>query len=445
MFRTAMWVIVSLVSGSVAQAMEISFSSEQTRLKGDPVSILVEGVEPGARVHLTLETDMTGRRPVRFRSSAEFIADEAGRVDTSDAASLAGTYTGTDEAGLFWSMSRASGPFDPIGENLFRVSARVGETSGMLEFALPISDPAVIETSVDELPGAVLYRLPGDRQRPAIILLGGSEGGLSTARDLGPALASRGYAVLALGYYSPDWGGGREIPELPASFVDLPIERLAEARDWLRRQAGIHADTVGVMGLSKGAEFALLGCSKYAWIAATAAIVPSDVVWEGWGPASAGTGLSSSFSWQGEPLPFTPYEGSDAYFGAFERGARPDVTLASVHMRGRWAHPARAAAARIDVAACRGEVLVAGGGEDTIWPSAVMAGLVAERRAAAGLATISIISETAGHGLGGPGFTPATEYGSGGDPSANGRTQVEAWRASLSLFERQLWGRLPPE
>lgn len=435
--RQAAIVLGLLWSGAAGAELRLSIAPVGA-LRGEPLSLRVEGVAPGARVQLSVEEDAGGRRPGRFRSHAVFVADDAGVVDTARDPATEGSYTGTDEAGLFWSMARTDAAVQPLPAETLRAMAQAGEERTSLDFRLPLADPRVVTTAVEELPGALYARLPGEARRPALIVLGGSEGGLSTARQIAPALASRGYAVLGLGYYAPDWGGGREVPELPASFVDLPVERLAEARRWLRRQPGVNADTVGIWGVSKGAELALLGCSKYDWIVATAAIVPSDVVWEGWGPASPGIGQSSSFSWRGRPLPFTPYEGAQDYFGAFERGVRPTVTLASVHARGRWAHPARAAAARIDVAACKGEVLVVGGGEDRIWPSAFMAGLIAERRAAAGRPTLSLIEERAGHGLGGPGYAPTTEYGSGGNPAANGRLQLRAWRAALALFDRQL-------
>ncbi|MEH6699391.1 MAG: hypothetical protein V7672_11870 [Brevundimonas sp.] len=62
---------------------------------------------------------------------------------------------------------------------------------------------------IDDIPGfpaARLYRLPGDHPRPVIIVLHGADGGTGASERFGPKLASFGYAVVGLPYYSPDWG-----------------------------------------------------------------------------------------------------------------------------------------------------------------------------------------------------------------------------------------------
>ena len=83
---------------------------------------------------------------------------------------------------------------------------------------------------------------------------------------------------------------------------------------------------------------------------AVAAIVPSDVVWEGFSYSSpAGTG-KPSFSLRGKALPFVPYSAP---------GRGKDVKEA-----GRRASPERAAAATIPVERFAGALLVAGGEQD---------------------------------------------------------------------------------
>jgi dienelactone hydrolase len=44
---------------------------------------------------------------------------------------------------------------------------------------------------------------------------------------------------------------------LPAEFADIPVDRLEQARAWLQQQPRVDADRIGVIGVSKGAEFAL--------------------------------------------------------------------------------------------------------------------------------------------------------------------------------------------
>lgn len=60
---------------------------------------------------------------------------------------------------------------------------------------------------------------------------------------------------------------------------------------------------VGVHGVSEVAEFELSAATRISGLSVGAAIVPSHVDWEGWGPGTQG-GKSSVSAWRGEPLPF---------------------------------------------------------------------------------------------------------------------------------------------
>ncbi|MGY6627998.1 MAG: acyl-CoA thioesterase/BAAT N-terminal domain-containing protein [Oceanicaulis sp.] len=432
---------VALIMSSAALAeSNLQLIAPDSVMRGDPVSIRVDGLAPGETVEIIVERAALGREPGLMRSRAVFQADDEGRLDTARSPAVGGAYEGVDETGLFRSLTRvADAPAPDLRPGEFLISALAGEHQAATRMTLLDASSNVSATAIHDLPGAALYRIEDGQSRPLIIVLGGSEGGLFHALEIAPALASRGYAALALPYYAPAWVGPDAFPGLPDSFVNIPVELLELARDAAAALPGVDADRVGVWGASKGAEFALLGCSKFPWITATAAMMASDVVWEGWGPAAQGPGQSASFAWRGEALEFVPYEGADAYFGAFERGEWPTVTLASVHASGRSAHPERAERARIRVEACEGEVLAVGGGADLIWPSGEMAAQVAQNRAEAGRQTITLIDEAAGHGLAGPGFVPT-----GDDPAANGPMQTAGWRAALAMFERQLKGAPTP-
>ncbi|MDJ0644326.1 MAG: acyl-CoA thioester hydrolase/BAAT C-terminal domain-containing protein, partial [Erythrobacter sp.] len=178
---------------------------------------------------------------------------------------------------------------------------------------------------------------------------------------------------------------------------------------------------------SKGAEFALLAGTKIEGFAAIAAIVPSDVVWEGWG---AGEPVSS-FSWNGTPLPYVPYDGMNEEF-ANPTGPDGRPRLRLPHDKGRNANPARAVAARIPVESIDEPVLVAGGDADLVWNSGEMAQIIAERRAAAGLATVSLVFTDAGHSLSGDG-SPRE-----GAREADIAAQQVIWPATLRFFEEHL-------
>lgn len=411
---------------------------------GAPVPLRVVGLSPGVTVTLSADRVIADRgRPTVYRARAVYRADAAGAVDVARDSAVAGDYGGVDATGLFWSMRATATPADARPPGTVRVTVTAGPLADTLtpplataEVVLEAADPAVRREAVPSLPGAILYRLPGTVRRPVVIVLGGSEGGSSFAATLGPQLASAGYAVLGLPYYSPDWGGGRELPALPASFVDIPVERVAAAREWLRRQPGIAAERIGLYGISKGGEFALLAATRYPWLRAVAAVVPSDVVWAGFGPAASSDDYRASFSWRGRSLPAVPYDGLREAIARLGRGER--VGLRAAHEAGRRAQPARAAAARIPVERYAGALLVAGGGRDGTWPSGVMAAAVAERRAEAGRRTTLLVFPDAGHGLAGTGYEPTNSAGMDGLPQATAHAQATVRAAVLDLFRRTL-------
>lgn len=287
------------------------------------------------------------------------------------------------------------------------------------------------EISVGEsLPGAFFMVPEGEGPFPALILFGGSEGGDRGARGLAPRFLAKGYAVLGVPYYSPAWGDReQQFPDLPRAFAEIPVEKAETARAWLAARDDVRAEDIGIYGVSKGAEFALLAGSYIDGFAAIAAIVPTDVVWEGWGTGD-GT-RPSSFSWQGQPLPFVPYEGMGEEF-ANPTGPDGRPRLRLPHDKGRNANPARAVAARIAVERIDEPVLVAGGDMDLVWNSGEMAQAIAERRAAAGLPTVSLVFTDAGHPLSGDG-TPRE-----GARDADIAAQQVIWPATLDFFEEHL-------
>lgn len=253
------------------------------------------------------------------------------------------------------------------------------------------------EVAIGEaLPGAFFQRPAGSDPVAAVILLGGSEGNDGTARSKAPLFLEHGYAVLGLPY--------------------------------------VRGDAIAIYGVSKGAEFALAGASRIDGFAAVVAIVPSDVIREGWGPGTK-TGQSSSFSWRGQPLAFVPYVGMDAEIAKY---ADPKATprIRGPHDAGRNAHPELVEPARIRVEDIAVPVLVAGGDQDTTWASGEMAQAIAERRALTGLPTVSLVFDFAGHALSGTGEQAVT--GTYRYSDADLAAQKVVWPATIAFLDKHL-------
>mgnify|MGYP002622548001 FL=1 len=405
-------------------------------LRGDPIEIRISGLAPRARVTIIAERTWGRRRPAVYRSTARYAADDDGVLNLSTAKPLEAPWEGVDPSGLFWSMK-------PTKEDV-----PAGRSSNDVEIMVDVDDDGEAEASAvvrsirgrddlvetpmgDDFPGAFLLRPPGNDPLPAIMVLGGSEGGDSAARRIAPKLASRGYAVVGFPYHSPAyWGQKPQFPELPRAFHDIPIDRLEMVRDWLRKRDDIQKDRIALYGVSKGSEFALLAGSLIDGFSGIVAYVPSDVVWEAWGPGTT-EGENSCFSWRGEPLPFLPYKGMSAEIAKFRTGER--VRMRTPHDAGRAAHPERIAAARIHVEKIDEPVFIVGADADDVWDSGEMARNILAARKKAGLKTVAIIDPKAGHGLSGDGYTPTS--------APEGRVQGKAFPAMLQFLDECLRDR----
>ena len=143
----------------------------------------------------------------------------------------------------------------------------------------------------------------GKGPHPAILLLGGSEGGLAEGlRAQALLLQAAGFSTLHLAYHNA--------PGKSAKLVNIPLEEFYRALDWLKRQSGVDARRIAIVGYSKGAEAGLLVATRYPGIRATVLGMPSSVVWDGMSGENYLLGsFSSSWSEKGEPIAHLAYKG----------------------------------------------------------------------------------------------------------------------------------------
>ncbi len=241
----------------------------------EQVDVKLTGLPPASRV--TLRASMPG-----FASHATFVADAAGAVDVAAQAPEEGTYEGADAEGLFWSMlsTGAASAGEPEHIDVDVRAELEGKVVATATLARDDTAPGVVETPVhDDGLVAVLVTPAAPGPHPALLTFGGSEGGIDWGRKAARLYASLGYTCLGLAYFGA--------PGLPQHLEDLPLEYFGKALAWLKQRPEVKADAIGVMGVSRGGELALLLGAHFPDVKAVVAQVPSGVVWPGWDPDQA--------------------------------------------------------------------------------------------------------------------------------------------------------------
>ena len=162
----------------------------------------------------------------------------------------------------------------------------------------PTKEPVKTSVNANGLVADLYVPVDAKGRLPAIIILGGSEGGIgaASARD-GKIIAKHGYAVLQLAYF--------DAPGLPKDLGLIPLEYFKTAIDWLRSQESINRDRIGIVGGSIGSEVALMVASHCPEIKVVVATMPTGVVWPGIVHSEGEP--PSTFTLDGKPLPFLPY------------------------------------------------------------------------------------------------------------------------------------------
>lgn len=216
---------------------------------------------------------------------------------------------------------------------------------------------------------------------PALLLLGGSEGGLGRGpKYMAIALQQEGFSVLQLAYFGA--------PGQSNALERIPLELFDRGLDWLKEQPGVDPKRLAVLGASKGAEAALLVATRHADVRAVVAGMPTSVVWGGINWARGGQSLHSSWTVSGEDVPTMPYTQWSPAEGIIS-------VYRSIEDPSQQEHANRAA---IPIEQSNAKMLLVCGEAETMWPACPMSQMLASRSAArAGPAVTILAYKHAGH------------------------------------------------
>ena len=265
---------------------------------------------------------------------------------------------------------------------------------------------------------------PAKQKAPAVLLLPGSVGGLTIiTSEVAKALQAEGYSVLYLSYFRAP--GQNPRAEL------LPLEYFSTALAWLKRQPEVDPARLGIIGISKGAEAALLVATRHPELKAVIGGLASSVVWPGVVWETTTDKIGSSWTENGRPLPHMTH----AQYRPATDGRLVDHYTRSLKAYAQ--HPD----AIIPVEKIAGRMLLVCGELDDVSPSCPMSQQIQDRLRAHGRPEATLLRyKEAGHRAFGPPLPPDHPRILKGDPQAKVLNGVlaDSWKNTLAFLKATL-------
>ncbi|KAL4218032.1 hypothetical protein ACF0H5_022770 [Mactra antiquata] len=249
-------------------APTIEFEPTGHLLVDEELEIIVKGLNKQQAVSVYAKLSEEGKH---YESCACLNADDNGIVNLKNHPSLSGTYTGVSSMGLFWSMVPCPGQMEGIRlakknidtpfitainvyNNHYTLNEMRDKTSNDIHICSTVierwyksPDVTCHEVHDGNIRGK-LYMPAGKGPFPGVIDLFGTVGGITEFRSA--LLASRGIISLSLPYFL--------YKDLPKSLDEISLDYFLEAIDWLADHDKVFPGGIGVIGVSKGGDLALI-------------------------------------------------------------------------------------------------------------------------------------------------------------------------------------------
>ncbi|MEM1219325.1 MAG: alpha/beta fold hydrolase [Bacteroidota bacterium] len=203
---------------------------------------------------------------------------------------------------------------------------------------------------------ANLLHSPGNRDHPLVLLVPGS-GASFLPNKLVSGLVKSGYDVLSIAYKGQR-GLPKKIERIPLEYLETVInyanERFPERK-------------LVLLGISKGAEYALTFASYYDLVDGLIAYAPSAFVLPNHVSVQKSSEQHSSWTWQGQEIPFAklaPFQ-EPAGMVTYRHYISPIFTDSIPFNQ-----------ARIHVEKIRCRILLLSGADDQVWPASDMGSMI---------------------------------------------------------------------
>lgn len=331
-----------------------------SELADESFNIVINDLKPREtyRVEMFLSDYYCINAPMRlahdvlWKSTATFVSDKNGIIDTSQTPSCSGSYEGISTMGLFFNAKPLTNKRKKLPNSLskiplldhFFVEIKIMQGNTVIAERTFTRHYMSSQISYQDIYGKHFQgRLFYDKKAiktPALIIVSGSEGRIEKAQNIAQLLSFRGYICLAVAYFG--------LEGLPKHLKCIPLECLVEAKSYLRQHPQVDSERIGIYGRSKGAELVLAEESIFNDVQCLVLNSPSDVVYEG----IKGKWNSHTSSWTHlqKELPYQKFRLRDYLFSKFFSITFPKEGYA-----------------KIDVSSIHSPILLLGSAVDEIW------------------------------------------------------------------------------
>lgn len=410
----------------------------------EDVYIIAAGLGRGERVVIT--PSMKDDNGLTWSSRAEYVASGFGVVEPHRQPPDSGSYSGVEPMGLFWSMSPADGSDIPfLKTSSDPVTVEITASAGGAQFASVSIERLFMSEGVKRVePGEGLHGAfftpASGVESPGVVVLHGTDA--HSREEMASLLASRGFAALALKYIREEG--------LPDEMIEVPLEFVGKAVDWLSSRPEVAGRPVGLLGTSRGGELALLVSTLFPKVKAVVSFSGSGVAFEGLHADPREKDVKSAWSFEGKPVPYLKRVDSASFTAkAIWAGVRSKSFSTLQTYVKALEDKAALEAATIPVEESDAAVLMFAGDQDKVWPSVELSRIAIERLGSKGSSNPHelVVFKGAGHGQGIPnrptmvGETKAfsgSKLAFGGSAAANAHSDSEAWKRTVSFFKENL-------
>ncbi|HET9439492.1 MAG TPA: acyl-CoA thioester hydrolase/BAAT C-terminal domain-containing protein [Longimicrobiales bacterium] len=403
------------------------------------VAITVSGLPPHTQV--TLRSYVRADSVTWYAAHGVYVTDARGAVWLGRDASTAGTYTGIDAMGLFWSGRKVDAPTEPWLQSLQRVdppkayqmalTVSIGDSthaSTVVTRRFESPDVRSEEVRAGDVVGS-LFLPRNPPPAPAVIVLGGSEGGYQSSSYQARLLAAHGFIAFAQAYFRAD--GLRD------ELASVPVERVQRAIRFLQARRDVGARSIALIAHSRGTELALLSAGQYPEIRA---VIVSGT------SATTGSGLTRSgephreaaWTLNGQALPVMQWRPPAEALAQF---SKPDPVRLRLLFEPALSDARAVRDAAIPVIGIRADVLIISGLDDHMGPADIAGDMLMEWLARSGHQErrTHLKYPEAGHVIGIP-YTPTElrllpwRFSFGGTAAGYARADVDSWTQLLDFL-----------